>query len=192
LSHKAKGNSLIDFIDDYTVIDIETTGLSPSKCCIIEVAAVRVRDGDVADTFQSLVNPGYEIRGFITGLTGITNKMLETAPFIDEVLPQYIDFIGTDIIVGHNVNFDIGFICDKCNRWLNIPFLNNFIDTMRISRSLFREHRHHRLSDLIGRFSIAETVEHRALSDAIKTNQCYNYMKEHIKKNKMRTSDENV
>jgi len=181
LAHKTKGNSLIEFINDYTVIDIETTGLSASKCCIIEVAAVRVRGGNIAETFQSLINPGYEIRGFITELTGITTEMLESAPYIDEVLPRYIEFINTDIIVGHNVNFDIGFICDKCKKWLSMPFMNDYIDTMQISRRLFREHRHHRLSDLIERFCVAETVEHRALSDALKTNDCYVYMKEYAK-----------
>ena len=100
-----KGESLLRLPDDnYTVIDIETTGLDPSFDEIIELAAIRVRDGVITDSFSSLVKPSHEVSDFISALTGINNDMLSDAQAIYDVLPKYIDFIGDDIIIGHNVS----------------------------------------------------------------------------------------
>lgn len=172
-----KGKSLLEAIQNFIVVDLETTGLDPRWDDIIEVAAIRIIDGDVAEHFQSLVNPGYEIDDFIVELTGITNEMISTAPQLGDVFPQFIDFLGDAIVIGHNANFDVNFIYDNCSN-LSLPdFKNDFIDTMRLSRRLFKEHSHHRLVDLVNCFGIADDIEHRALSDAVKTYKCYMYMK---------------
>lgn len=179
-----KGRSLIKKLDTYVVLDLETTGLDPSWDNIIELAAIKFTNGYEEARFQSLVNPGGEIDSFITDLTGITNEMLMTAPSIQEILPEFIDFIGDRTVLGHNVNFDINFIYDNSMNVLGKPFRNDFVDTMRLSRRIFREHAHHRLSDLVTRFQIGDTVEHRAMSDAMQTHQCYEYMKRYaIEKN---------
>ena len=108
-----KGKSLIDIPNNYVVFDIETTGLDPEFDEIIEIGAVKIKDGIKIDTFNSLIKPEYEIDEFITELTGITNEMVENAPSIDEVLPKFMDFIKDYIIIGHNVNFDINFFYDN-------------------------------------------------------------------------------
>jgi len=109
---ESKGRSIIAFPSGYVALDIETTGLDPSVDEIIELAAIRVRDGVRADTFASLVKPRNTISGFITELTGITNDMVSGAPRVESILPQFCEFIGGDVVVGHNVNFDINFIYD--------------------------------------------------------------------------------
>lgn len=168
-----KGNSLLQVVNDYTVIDLETTGLDPEYESIIEMAALRVRGNTVVDSLSSLINPGYEIDEFITDLTGITNEMLAPAPAIEEYLPVFLDFIGDSILVGHNVNFDINFIYDNADRLLGHGISNDFIDTMRLGRKLLPELPHHRLHDLMSHFSIDSDAEHRALSDVLSTNAVY-------------------
>jgi DNA polymerase-3 subunit epsilon len=182
-SRDSKGESLLELISDYVVVDLETTGLDPSWNDIIEIGAIRVEGGTIANSFTSLVNPGYEIDDFIIALTGITNEMLSIAPDIRAVLPNFLDFVDGSIVIGHNVNFDINFIYDSCVSELNRTFSNDFIDTMRLSRRLFPQNRHHRLCDLIERFNVGSTVEHRALADAIQTNHCYEYIKRYMTDN---------
>lgn len=172
-----KGQSKLDFLSDYVVVDLETTGLDPQRDGIIEFGAVKVSDGRFTQSYSSLVNPGCKIGGFISELTGITNDMLASAPSIADTLPDFIHFLGDSVVVGHNVNFDINFICANCVKILDRPFSNGFIDTMRLSRRLFPEHRHHRLCDLKERFGINASLEHRALADAEQTSRCYEYMK---------------
>ena len=102
--------NLSKFPSDYTVIDIETTGLSSKYNEIIELSAIKIRNNKIADKFSTLVKPNCMISPFITNLTGITNDMVKNAPNVKEAILKYIDFISDDIVIGHNVNFDIGFI----------------------------------------------------------------------------------
>lgn len=183
-----KGKSLLCELSDYVVLDLETTGLDPAFDSIIELAALRVENNKITQSFQSLIQPGFEIQPFITELTGITNEMLSSAPDLEQVLPDFLDFIGNSIVVGHNVNFDINFIYDSCSFLLDTNFQNDFVDTLRLSRRLFKEEKHHRLSDLITRFNIGSTVEHRSLSDCTMTFYCYEYMKAYIKENNIEYS----
>ena len=178
-----KGRSLLEALDSYVVVDIETTGLSPSGDRIIEVAAVRVENGAAVQTFQSLINPQFEINGFISELTGITNEMLSNAPLAEEILPAFAGFVGNGVVVAHNANFDVNFIYDNCIRVLGSFFVNDFVDTMRVSRRMFRQHARHTLSDLTKRFGVRGGVEHRALSDAMMTRECYEYMKNYAAEN---------
>ena len=175
-----KGNSLLVFPTSFSIIDIETTGLSPRYDEIIELSAIKVIDGSVVDKFTSLVQPdssdGIYIDSFITELTGITNEMLASAPKLSSVLPDYLDFIGNDLLVGHNVNFDINFIYDKTESLLSRTFSNDFVDTMRISRRLHPEFQHHRLSDLCERYDIDYSDAHRSLSDCVLTMKCLSFL----------------
>ncbi len=175
-----KGKSLIDIPNNYVVFDIETTGLDPEFDEIIEIGAVKIKDGIKIDTFNSLIKPEYEIDEFITELTGITNEMVENAPSIDEVLPKFMDFIKDYIIIGHNVNFDINFIYDNLGE-LNIPpITNDFVDTLRISRRLIPELKHHKLSDLANYFNIDTNGSHRALKDVEITSEVLNNLNKMI------------
>lgn len=176
-----KGNSIISFPSTYVVIDTETTGLDCEYCDLIEVSAVKVTDDKELEQFSSLIKPDdFEgLPSFITELTGITDEMLLSAPSIKEVVPQFMDFIGSDILIGHNVNFDINFLYDaaeKCGYALS----NDFVDTMRIARKQYPEMAHHRLRDLVKKFGITVNRCHRALDDVLATKACYNHMKADI------------
>lgn len=180
-----KGTSLLDVPDSYIALDLETTGLDPYFDSIIEIGAIRIRNGVEADSFDSLVNPEYDIDEFITDLTGITNEMLSSAPTLKSVLPHALDFIGEDIVVAHNANFDINFMYDACCSLSLPPFSNDFIDTMRMSRRLFPELPHHRLTDIVQHFGISDIVSHRACDDAKAAYMCFEYMKHYIHENKI-------
>lgn len=180
------------FPRDYVTLDLETTGFYPNRCAITEIGAVRVRNGRVIDQFQELINPLRPIPAQITALTGISDVMVADCDPIDEVLPRFIDWladapplspseqIGAEPIVGHNVSFDLRFLDYNARHIAGSPFMCIDYDTMQISRVLFPEHRHHRLADLIVRFGIADNEEHRALSDAIQTQECFEWMRRYI------------
>ena len=173
-----KGKSLIDLPTDFTVIDLETTGLSPDYDDIIEIAGIKVRNLEVVDTHQTLVKPINPIDEFITELTGITNEMVENAPPISDALPNFLEFISDDVILGHNVNFDINFIYDECE-YNNLPsFSNNFVDTLRLSRKLHADLKHHRLPDLMDYLHVSTDTYHRALADCYSTFKCFCLMRE--------------
>lgn len=120
-----RGMSLLDWIGDFTVVDIETTGLVTDYDEIIELSALRVRNNIVSDSYSVLVKPKYEIDDFITELTGITNEMLVHERSIEEVILDFYNFIGSDILLGHNLGFDIKFINKNLGRFNKPLLLNN-------------------------------------------------------------------
>ena len=168
-----KGNSILGFLNDYVVIDTETTGHSPKYDSIIEIAAIRYSSGSEIGRYQSFINPMFLIDNFITKLTGITNDMLCDAPDAKDAIKHFIDFVGDSVIIGHNVNFDINFIYDLCESFSLRHFSNDYIDTMRLSRNLYPEDAHHRLSDLCGKFGFDYSNAHRSLIDCELTQKCY-------------------
>ncbi len=168
-----KGKAMNALPEDFVALDLETTGLDPEWDSIIEIGMVRVRHGEVAAEYSTLVNPGMEIDEFITELTGITNDMLAAAPALPEVLPAARDFMGDDIILGHNINFDINFIYDNCEYQGLKPVSNGYIDTMRISRRVLPDLKHHRLRDIVNALGVDHAQAHRATGDCIATLECY-------------------
>ena len=181
LEHRIdKGHSLICLPKDYTVIDLETTGLSPRCDEIIELAAIRVRDGEVANSFQQLVKPKEEISSFISSITHITNEMVAEAPPIEDALSGYIDFIGSDVVVGHNVSFDVNFLFDNCVAIFGKVFANDYINTVRVAKRLL-DLPHYRLSDLCKYFGICRENAHRALADCHMTHELVKKLKEKCK-----------
>lgn len=173
-----KGQSIISLPDEYVVIDTETTGLDYEFCEIIEVCALKICAGQVIDRFVSLIRPecGY-VDDFITELTGITNEMLETAPSGDAVFPEFLAFIGSSVLIGHNANFDINFLYDATEKYCGTYLYNDFIDTLRISRKVFPALKHHRLSDIAEACQVSQENAHRAEADCIVTTKCYDYMR---------------
>ena len=303
MDREHRGNSVIEFPNEYVVIDIETTGLSTEFNDIIELGALKVINDEVVDSFQSLVQPpvdyldpytdvtnedyyavdrpdGYyycyvryieaneevaeliqkitqlnaeskatqdkekllalygEIREiqkiiyrrtfcplhckwpgirvsspeavdkfveeysnpdnnyqlycmeihtreknieyvdpFIESLTGITNEMLESAPRLETVMPEFLEFVGDSYVLGHNVGFDVNFIYDNVED-LELPhFSNPWINTLRISKKLFPDEKHHRLCDLVERLNLNPSGEHRALADCYTTLDAYKTMR---------------
>ncbi len=167
-----KGQSLISFPETYTVIDIETTGLDPEYCEIIEMTAIRYSNGNIVDSFSTLVQPYWEIDRFITELTGITNEMVKDAPTIKPAIKQFYDFVKDDILVGYNVNFDINFLYDYLYECYQLPLSNSFVDVMRIARKLHPEWENHKLQTVASKFGI-DTIAHRSYSDCETCNTCY-------------------
>ncbi len=181
-----KGKSHIALPDDYCVVDTETTGLSPRWDNIIEIGAIRYKKGVEIERFQTLVQPpsvyedGSFIDEFIESLTGITNTMLANAPGTENAIKAFDEFLRNDIIIGYNVGFDINFLYDCYAEYLQKPLSNDYIDIMRFSRKLYPEMAHHRLADLVERFSIEHTRAHRSISDVLATEACYKLMREEI------------
>lgn len=174
---RKKGKSIIDFPGNFTVIDIETTGLDPVCSEIIELSAIKYVDYKQVSTFSQLVKPSELIDDFITRLTGITNDMVACAPSIDKVLPDFLSFVGNDTVIGHNVNFDVNFIYDNCELF-NLPrFSNDYIDTMRMSRKLMPDLKNHKLATVSRALNVTLENAHRALSDCLATASCYLVMR---------------
>ncbi|MGH9225598.1 MAG: DEDD exonuclease domain-containing protein [Acidimicrobiales bacterium] len=154
----------------FCVIDVETTGGSPATCAITEVGAVKVRGGECVGTFQTLVNPGVPIPPEIVVLTGITEAMVMPAPTIDKVLPDFNEFIGGSVLVGHNFRFDTSFL-DAALTVHGYPRLGHArVDTCSLARRLVRDEMPDcRLSTLSRRLRLANQPCHRALDDALAT-----------------------
>ena len=171
-----KGNSLLAFPDDYTVVDIETTGTSSAASEIIEIGALCVRNNEIADEFSKLIKPYRPIPLYITNLTGITNADVENADPIERVLPELLRFAGGDIIVGHNVSFDMNFIRDRAE-YFGQSFGNDFVDTLRLSRKYNRGLSSHKLSVLAEYYGITNDDAHRALSDCLTTHRIFQEIK---------------
>ena len=154
----------------FCVLDIETTGSDRGLDGITEIGAVKVQGGEVLGTFATLVNPGRAISPSITLLTGITERMVATAPRIETVLPTLQEFVGDAVIVGHNVGFDMGFLNTALRRSDRQPFTNTVIDTLPLARRLVRDEvRDCRLGTLADHFRLAHRPTHRALDDATAT-----------------------
>ena len=176
-----KGHSLVQDVGDYTVVDIETTSLDSFHGEILEISAIKVRNKKEVDNFSELIRTNEEIRYFTTNLTGITNEMmLKEGKDLEEVLQNFKTFLGNDIIVGHNVNFDINFLYDNMEEHLDTYLSNDYVDTLRIARKVLPNLRHHKLDDLITYFHLTQRHEHRALNDCVLTNQVYIKLSEMI------------
>ena len=130
------------------------------------------------DSFSTLVKPVDEIDDFTSKLTGITNDMVADAPDICASLPNFLNFLGDDIVVGHNVNFDINFIYDQKIKIDGIPFQSDYVDTMRIARKVLPNLPHHRLCDLAKYFSFPYENQHRGEADCRMAYMCYGKLKE--------------
>lgn len=174
----SKGKNLLLFPDDYVVIDLETTGLSPEFDEIIEISAIRYHNNTYVNEFCSLIKPTVEIPQFISYLTGITNEMVATAPSIKKVLTNLSSFISSDdIVLGYNVNFDINFLYDNFYYELNRTFTNNFVDVMRLARRLEKTLPNLRLETLSQHYGI-KSIHHRAKADCDTCWQCYLKLKD--------------
>ncbi len=149
------------------VIDFETTGLSPGYGDrTIEVGAVLISDNRIVDRFQSLMNPEMRISGFIEEYTGITNRMLTSAPGIKDVMTKLKSFLAHHPLVAHNASFDSRFL-DAEFRRINHKRSNQFGCSLLVSRRLYPEAPDHKLGTLV-KYKNLETdgIHHRALADA--------------------------
>jgi DNA polymerase-3 subunit epsilon len=153
----------------FCVVDLETTGGSAAAGSMItEVGAVKVRGGEVLGEFQTLVNPHQAIPGFIAVLTGITDSMVASAPRIEQVLPQFLEFAQGCVLVAHNAPFDVGFLRHFAEQQGRPWPRFEVIDTAKLARRVITrdDAPNCKLSSLAVTFQATTTPNHRALSDA--------------------------
>lgn len=179
-----KTNYTKRIINDYCVLDTETTGLSAYYDEIIEIGILRVRNNTIVDQYSQLIHPMDEIDPFITALTGITNEMVAEMPSIMDVKDNVLSFIGNDIILGHNTSFDIRFLNEGFQEQIENPYM----DTMQFARKVYPELKHHRLSDLSDYLGLS-TNEHRSIADCITTKELYDSIKATMSEKGLRIED---
>ena len=154
-----------DLNTDFVVFDIETTGFSPVNNKIIEIGAVKIRQGEITDRFSVFVNPGVPIPFEIEKLTSINDSMVMDAPPIEVILPQFLDFCQDAVLVAHNANFDMSFIMENAKRQ-GISRKFTFVDTLGIARVLLTHQAKHTLDAVAKTLSISLENHHRAVDDA--------------------------
>ena len=152
--------------DTYVVFDFETTGLSAVYDTIIELAAVKMKDGEIIDRFESFANPHHKLSATTIDLTGITDDLVENAPEVPEVLERFREWAGDGILVAHNASFDMGFLNIGYKQMGQSKASNPVIDTLELGRFLYPEFKNHRLNTLCKKFDIELTQHHRAIYDA--------------------------
>jgi len=156
-------------LDEFIAIDVETTGLDLYNDKIIEISAVKFKNGKISDKFTSFINPDKKIPLFIEKLTGISNNHVLDAPYFNEISNDLIEFIGNRAIVGHNIKFDIDFINRELNGLFDLYNCNLICDTYYLSKIFLYGTNSYKLESLCYHFRINVETSHRAQDDAINT-----------------------
>lgn len=153
-------------LDEFVALDVETTGLKPSRQRVIEVALVRFRNGQVERSFETLLNPERAIPEFITRLTTIRNEDVAEAPKFADVAEEMLEFLGDSLIIGHNVSFDINFMNAELERVDREPLVNERLDTMGMAVRFLRSLRKPSLDRVADAVGLSPRKIHRAGGDA--------------------------
>ena len=161
-----------DLSQTFVVFDLETTGFSNKNDKITEIGAVKVKNFEIVDRFNELINPEKDISYKVQELTGITNDLIKDKPTIEEILPRFMEFVGDSVLVAHNAEFDIGFINQKCKE-MNIEFKNKSVDTLMLSRILLPHLKRFKLNNLTKELGVPLHNHHRAVDDAAATAQIF-------------------
>ncbi len=148
----------------YSVLDIETTGLSKNTDKITEFGIIKVKNGERLGEFECFVNPEKEIPQRVVEVTNITNDMVKDAETIDKVLPKVLDFVKDTVLVAHNATFDIGFIKHNADQ-LGLEFNPTYIDSLPLAKELFPHFKKFKLGIIADNLGIEVDVAHRALAD---------------------------
>ena len=181
-----KGQSLRD---EYVVFDLETTGFSSEHDKIIEIGAVRVKNGKISEKYSTFVNPERKIPERITELTSITDDMVKDAPVIEKVLPDFLKFIGDNALVAHNAGFDHGFIRQKAKeQGIETDF--TVVDTVGLARVLFPELAKYKLDNIAKKLKISLENHHRAVDDAGATAEIFEKFVEMLEEKGLHTLKE--
>ena len=159
-------------LKSYVCFDLETTGLDPLYNEIIEIGALKVRDGKVAERFMEFIHPQEEISPMITNLTGITNEMVANARPADAVISDFLEFCEDDVLIGHNVSFDYSFMKSGASN-LGLTFEKFGIDTFKIAQRTLKSLPSKSLSSLCEYYQIENKAAHRAYYDALATAKLY-------------------
>lgn len=159
-------------IKDYVAFDLETTGLSPETDQIIEIGALKVKDGKVVERFMEFVKPDKPISAAITSITGITNEMVADARNTENIIHDFVGFCADYVLVGHNIMFDYKF-CKMYAAKFGYPFEKKGIDTLKIARKVHKDFDSKSLGALCEHYHITNQAAHRAYHDALATAKLY-------------------
>lgn len=163
---RISGKKLNTYLLDYTLFDLETTGISSARDQVIEISAVKVRAGHVVDEFSTLVNPGIPIPFGASQVNGITDDMVKNSPCFEQAFKEFLKFVGEDVLVGHNIhNFDMKFLYRDAKKFWNATLSNDYVDTLQMARVCLPQLSHHKLTDLAEYYGISSAGAHRALCD---------------------------
>ena len=160
------GDANASLDDEYIAFDLETTGLYARRDTIIEIGAVRMKNGQELERFQTFVDPGRPLDKQTVDLTGITDEMLSGAPKLHEVLPAFLEFVGDRVLVAHNADFDTTFIYNACSK-LGLPYNLTSVDTLTISQNLLTQLNKYSLDTVAKHFQLEDFNHHRAGDDAL-------------------------
>jgi DNA polymerase-3 subunit epsilon len=161
----------------FVVLDCETTGIDSDSCAMTELAAIKICGGEVIGSFHSLINPRQKMSARIIALTGITNEEVANCPTIDQILPTFLEFLGNEIIVGHNVRFDIGFINAALEEYDYPRLTNKFLDTLHLAKKIIPGEVHNYKLSTLANYCRAETIPtHRAYADVQATIDVLHYL----------------
>lgn len=174
----------------YVIFDLETTGLYPnSGDSIIEIGAVKMKDGKIIEQYDELVNPGKELTSEIIKITGITNEMLTGKRNEEECVKSFMEWVGGLPLVAHNAKFDTSFITMAYSKYNMGTLKNTVIDTLGLSRYLESSERYHNLATLVKRYDIPwdENKHHRADYDSYGTGLIFFKMLKKLEMNNITT-----
>ena len=177
------GKLLNTYVNNYVVFDLETTGVSTNNDEVVEISALKVKNGSVVDEFSTLVNPGKPIPFYASNINGITDDMVLDAPVFREALSDFISFAGEAVLVGHNIyRFDMKFIYRDSLKYFGKTVSNDYADTYCLARSLFPELSCHKLTFLADYLGLSTEGAHRALYDCRMTQVLYERIGQELKK----------
>lgn len=165
---------------DFVVVDVETTGLYPIDCEIIQISAIKYINLQKADQFNAYVRPSVKIPEEITTLTGISDRTVANAPDFNQIATPFIDFIGDHTLVAHNSDFDMSFIQTQLYYYRNITMENKVVDTLSLSKKYMKGLMNHKLCTIKDAFGI-DLQMHNSLNDCIVTAQLYIYCRKQAK-----------
>lgn len=161
-----QGRKLDRYMPDYVVFDLETTGTNAMTDAVVEISAVKVRQGKVADEFTTLVNPGFPIPYYASKVNNIYDDMVKDAPVFQKALADFNEFAGSMVLVGHNIHtFDMKFIWRDAKEYWGKTITNDYIDTLVLARQCLPQLSHYKLVDLASHYHISADGAHRALAD---------------------------
>lgn len=166
-------------IENYTVIDLEMTGLNAKTDAILEVGAVRVRDGKIADTYSALLRTEKKLSEKVITLTGITEEMVRAGREPEQAMADFFAFVGDDVLVGQNLIFDYSFL----KQWAvnhKFSFERSAVDTLKLARRFLPPEEKKDLESLCLYFRLEREHAHRALEDAIETYRVFEKLKENF------------
>lgn len=171
-----RGQELFVTPNSYVSLDIETTGLNPMRDKVIEVGAIKVINGEIVDTFSTLINPLVPIPYNITRITGLYDEDVNGEPVFNEIASDLYNFINGFIILGQNIKFDLSFLFEAFKE-VGIEINNDYVDLLRISRKKSPNLSNHKLGTVANHLNVSYLGAHRAINDAIITYKCYEIYK---------------